>query len=63
MTSPRPLVIVAETIAQAGIKALEKECDVTELVGADRDELIAAMADASSQVARQAQIAHSRLSR
>ncbi len=50
----RPLVIVAETIAQAGIDTLEKGCDVADLVGADRDTLIAAMAGASALIVRSA---------
>jgi D-3-phosphoglycerate dehydrogenase len=47
-------VIVAETISQAGIDALEKGCDVADLVGADRDALISAMADASALIVRSA---------
>ena len=54
MTSPLPLVIVAESIAQAGIDALEKGCEVVDLVEADRDSLLAAMADASALIVRSA---------
>ncbi len=54
MTSSRPLVIVAESIAQAGIDALEKGCEVVDFVGADRDSLLAAMADASALIVRSA---------
>ena len=54
MTTPRPLVIVAESIAQTGIDALEEGCDVLDLVGADRNGLLAAMSDASAIIVRSA---------
>ena len=54
MTASRPLVIVAESIAQTGIDALEKGCDVLDLVGADRADLLVAMSDASALIVRSA---------
>ncbi len=50
----RPKVVVAEPIADAGIKALEEECIVDIAVGAERRDLVARMADAAGLVVRSA---------
>jgi D-3-phosphoglycerate dehydrogenase len=50
----RPKVVVAEAIAEAAVERLEKWCDVEVVVGAGRDELIAALADAVALVVRSA---------
>jgi D-3-phosphoglycerate dehydrogenase / 2-oxoglutarate reductase len=50
----KPKVVVAETIAQAGIDALAESCEVDVAVGAGRDELMARLADASGLVVRSA---------
>lgn len=50
----RPIVVVAEAIAEAGIDALREGCDVRDLVGADRSEVLAALKDASALIVRSA---------
>jgi D-3-phosphoglycerate dehydrogenase len=50
----RPKVVVAEAIAKAAVERLEKWCDVEVVVGAERDELIAALGDAVALVVRSA---------
>ncbi len=53
-TGMRPKVVVAEKIADAGIKALEEHCDVDVAIGADRHDLAARLADAAGLVVRSA---------
>jgi D-3-phosphoglycerate dehydrogenase len=50
----RPIVVVAETIAQAGIDALTEDCDVDLAVGVDRVRLLGRMGTASGIVVRSA---------
>lgn len=50
----RPVVVVAESIAEAGIDALRDGADVRDLVGADRSEVLAALKDASALIVRSA---------
>lgn len=50
----RPKVIIAEAIAQQGIDALSQAADVVDLVGAGRDEVLAAMPSASAIIVRSA---------
>jgi D-3-phosphoglycerate dehydrogenase len=50
----RPKVVVAETIAAAGIEALERDCDVVLAVGADRSVLTERLGDAAGLVVRSA---------
>lgn len=50
----RPIVVIAEAIADAGIDALRDGCDVRDLVGADRSDVIAALKDASALIVRSA---------
>jgi D-3-phosphoglycerate dehydrogenase len=50
----RPKVVVAEAIAEPAVERLEKWCDVEVVVGAGRDELIAALGDAVALVVRSA---------
>ncbi|KAA3635411.1 MAG: phosphoglycerate dehydrogenase [Armatimonadetes bacterium] len=51
---PRRKVIVAEAIAEAGISTLEAECDVIDLVGADRSTVLASLGDAAALIVRSA---------
>ncbi len=51
---PRCKVIVAEAIAEAGISTLEAECDVVDLVGADRSTVLASLKDAAALIVRSA---------
>lgn len=53
-TKPRPIVVVAEAIANAGIEALADKCEVRDLVGADRSEVVAALKDANALIVRSA---------
>ena len=53
---PTPKVVVAETISEAGIAALSGDCEVIDLVGADRDKLLLALADASALIVRSATV-------
>lgn len=48
----RPIVIVAEAIAEAGLDALNRECEVVDLVGADRSAVIEALANAAALIVR-----------
>ncbi|MCB1245649.1 MAG: phosphoglycerate dehydrogenase [Acidimicrobiia bacterium] len=50
----KPIVVVAESIAEAGIDTLRQGCDVRDLVGADRSEVLAALKDASALIVRSA---------
>lgn len=50
----RPIVVIAEAIADAGIEALTENCDVRDLVGADRSEVLSALKDASALIVRSA---------
>ena len=50
----RPIVIVAEAIADEGIDALAVNADVVDLVGADRAVVLAALAEASAIIVRSA---------
>ncbi len=50
----RPVVVVAEAIAEAGIDALAEKCEVRDLVGADRSEVVAALKDAAALIVRSA---------
>jgi D-3-phosphoglycerate dehydrogenase len=50
----KPVVVVAETIARAGIEALARSCDVDEAVGVDRGELLERVADAEGLIVRSA---------
>jgi D-3-phosphoglycerate dehydrogenase len=50
----RPRVVVAETIAQAGIDALAEHCDVDNAAGVERDELLKRVGDANGLVVRSA---------
>jgi D-3-phosphoglycerate dehydrogenase len=47
-------VVVAEAISEAGIEALSATCTVVDLVGADRNAVLAALADASAIIVRSA---------
>ncbi len=51
---PKPKVVVAESIADAGLAALAEHCEVDVAVGATRDELIERLADAAGLVVRSA---------
>ncbi len=51
---PKPKVVVAETIADAGLAALAAHCEVDVAVGASRDELVGRLADAAGLVVRSA---------
>ncbi len=51
---PKPKVVVAETIADAGLAALVEHCDVDVAVGADRSELTERLADAAGLIVRSA---------
>jgi D-3-phosphoglycerate dehydrogenase len=48
----RPVVVVAETIAEAGIEALEAHCEVLRAEDASREELMSALESASGLVVR-----------
>jgi len=48
----QPKVVVAESIADAGIAILSEPCDVDIAVGADRDELLSRLGDASGLIVR-----------
>lgn len=50
----RPIVVVAEPIAEAGIEALESNCDVVRVEGAGREALVTALESASGLVVRSA---------
>ncbi len=50
----RHRVVVAEAIAEAGISALNAECDVIDLVGADRSAVLASLSDAAGLIVRSA---------
>lgn len=50
----RPKVVVAETIASAGIETLEASCDVVFTVGESRERTISELADASALIVRSA---------
>ena len=50
----RPKVVVAEAIADVAIETLDAWCDVEVAIGADRDELIAALGDAVALLVRSA---------
>ncbi len=50
----RPIVIVAEAIAQQGIDGLSETADVVDLVGAERADVLAAMPDAAAIIVRSA---------
>jgi D-3-phosphoglycerate dehydrogenase len=50
----QPIVVVAEAIAQAGISALEADCEVDVAVGADRADLLERVARASGIIVRSA---------
>lgn len=50
----RPNVIIAESIAEQGLEALAPVANVVDLVGADRREILAAMAEASAIIVRSA---------
>ncbi len=51
---PRRKVVVAETIAEAGIVTLKAEYDVVDLVGADRSTVLASLGDAAALIVRSA---------
>jgi len=53
-TSQRPKVVVAETIAEAGLKALAEHCDVAMAVGMERPSLLEALGNAEGLVVRSA---------
>ncbi len=48
----RPIVVVAESIAEAGLDALGLACDVLDLVGADRSAVIESLAGAAALIVR-----------
>ena len=50
----RRQVIVAEAIADAGIKTLERTADVVDMVGQSRDALLSVMPSASALIVRSA---------
>ena len=50
----RPIVVIAEAIADEGVAALSDIATVVDRVGASRDELLVAMADASAIIVRSA---------
>ncbi|GIU92029.1 MAG: D-3-phosphoglycerate dehydrogenase [Acidimicrobiia bacterium] len=50
----KPKVVVAESLAEAGIRALEEHCRVDVAVGVDRSELISRVADAAGLIVRSA---------
>ena len=50
----RPIVIIAEAIAQQGLDGLSETASVIDLVGADRTEVLAAMSDAAAIIVRSA---------
>ncbi len=50
----RPKVVVAETLAEAGLKALADTCDVDDASGVDRAELLRRLGDAVGLVVRSA---------
>ena len=52
----RPKVVIAESIAEAGISSLRETCDVVTAVGCDRAELVARLADANALIVRSATI-------
>lgn len=54
MTPMKPIVVVAESIAPAGIEALQTHCDVVNAVGLDRHELCEMLADAQALIVRSA---------
>ncbi len=53
-TSQRPRVVVAETIADAGLKALAEHCEVVEAAGMDRASLLELLKDADGLIVRSA---------
>lgn len=48
----RPIVVVAEAIAEAGLDALNRGCEVRNLVGAERNAVIEALREASALIVR-----------
>ncbi|MGH9169077.1 MAG: phosphoglycerate dehydrogenase, partial [Acidimicrobiia bacterium] len=50
----RPRVVVAEPVAEAGLKTLEEHCEVDQAVGLDRKELLPRLADAQGLIVRSA---------
>ena len=55
----RPKVVIAEAIAQAGIEALETQCDVVNGIGLDHTELCEQLADAQALIVRSATVVDS----
>ncbi len=53
-TGPKPKVVVAETIAAAGMAALAEHCDVVDAVGAERADLVDELGDSAGLVVRSA---------
>ena len=53
-TTNRPVVVIAEAIAPDGVAALADIADVVDRVGASRDDVLAAMPDASAIIVRSA---------
>ena len=53
-TDTRPKVVIAEAISDAGVAALSATCDVVDVVGVDRDKVMAALSDASALIVRSA---------
>ncbi len=51
---PKPKVVVAETISEAGLAALAAHCELDVAVGAGREELVERVADAAGLVVRSA---------
>ena len=51
---PAPVVLVAEELSPAGIAMLESSFEVRHTDGADRDKLLAALADVDAVIVRSA---------
>ena len=50
----RPTVVIAESIAAAGVDRLREHCDVVDVIGGDRSAVIEAVAEADGLVVRSA---------
>ena len=50
----RPTVVIAESIAEAGINSLRETCDVDIVIGRDREEVISRLRDANALIVRSA---------
>lgn len=56
VNTSRPRVVVAESIAEAGIESLRETCDVDVAVGIEREALVDRLADANAIIVRSATI-------